>query len=240
MSAKYEPLKTVVALFSDQYDKSEGDQDKHWLLAWRGLEKMHYNISAEPKTVKLTVSANQTAYFPEDYVSWVKIGILSQNGELSTLKVNRALTKYADNSAQRLSVLTADVTNGLGNSSSTPYLNFYNNGSYQTLFGVGNTGVVTYGDCNVDEANNIIILSPNFLYKEIVFEYISSPSKDVDYKVDVRLREALIAFIAWKCKLDTRQNFFAELVEARRCIKPLNLQSFNQTIRLNEKMTLAL
>ena len=240
MSAKYEPLKTVVALFSDQYDKSQGDEDMYWLLAWRGLAKLHYNISAEPKTVRLTVNANQTVYFPPDYVSWVKIGILNQNGELSTLKVNRALTKYADDSAQRLSALTADITDGFGGNRNVPYLNFYNNGLYQTLFGVGDAGIVAYGECNVDEANNIIILSPNFQYKQIVLEYISSPEKDTDYQVDVRLREALIAFMAWKCKLDSRQNFYAEAIEARRCIKPLNLQSFNQTIRLNEKMTLSL
>ena len=82
-------------------------------------------------------------------------------------------------------------------------------------------------------------MNPNFQYDSILFEYISSP-KDADYLVDVRLREAIIAFIAWKLKLGTRQEFYGEAIEARRTIKPINFQSFEQTIRLNEKMTISI
>ncbi len=234
--ARYQPLKDVVALFLDETDKSEGDQDRAWILAWRGLEKLHYNIRAEPKTVRLPVNGNKTVNVPVAYVSWCKVGILNQNGELVTLRVNKALTTYADNSPNRLSLLTPDIVNGWMGSNDIPYLNFYNNGLYQTYFGVGQTGVATYGSCNIDETNNIIILEPDFSYNEVLFEYISSPEKDFDYQVDTRLKEAIISFIKWKLKLGSREEFYAEAIEARRCIKPLNMQSFNQTIRLNEKM----
>lgn len=237
MSAKYEPIKATVSFFMDQYIKSDGDQDLYYLLAYRGLENMHYNISAEPKTVRLPVSANQTVDFPADYVDWVKIGILNNNGEISTLKINNALTTFRDNNPNRLSQLTPDITDGWINNQNAPYINFFDNGMYQTLFGIGG-GLVTYGDCRVDENNNIVVLSPNFKYDSILFEYISSPKRDNDYLVDVRLREALIAFIAWKCNLDSRQNFYAAQIEARRMIKPIKLQSFQETIRLNEKMTI--
>lgn len=238
MSAKYESLKTVVSYFMDQYSKSDGDEDKYWIMAFRGLSLLHYNISAEPKTLRLPVNANKTVYFPHDYVSWVKIGILNSNGEISTLRINRALTTYKDDHPDRLSDLTSDITDSWLNRGSAPYINFFNNGMYQTLFGVGEAGVVTHGDCRVDEKNNIIILSPNFQYSSIMFEYISSPEKDVDYHVDVRLREAIIAFLEWKSKLCSRQEFYAAATEANRMIKPIKMQSFNQTIRLNEKMTL--
>ncbi len=238
--AKYQPLKEVVALLLDELDKSDGDQDRCWVLGWRALEKLHYNISAEPKTVRLPVNGNLTVNFPPDYVQWVKVGVMNQNGELCTLRVNKALTTYADNSPSRLSLLTSDIVNGwVGGNSGIPYLNFYNNGGYyQTLFGVGTAGVVTYGSCTIDEVNNLIVLDPNFQYNEVLFEYISSPERDTDYHVDTRLKEAIISFIKWKLKLGTRQEFYGEATEARRCIKPLNMQSFNQTIRLNEKMTL--
>lgn len=240
MSAKYESIKRVVALFLDQYNKSDGDQDQAYLLAWRGLEKLHYNISAEPKTLRLPVNSNKTVYFPADYIRWVKIGIMNQNGEINTLRVNRALTTFRDNNPNRLQALTPDIVDGWVNGANVPYMNYFNNGFYQPLYGVGYAGVVTYGSCTIDEINNVVILNPNFQYDSILFEYISSPEKDADYLVDVRLREAIIAFIAWKLKLGTRQEFYGEAIEARRTIKPINFQSFEQTIRLNEKMTLNL
>lgn len=238
MSAKYESLKSVVAYFCDQYDRSDGDQDKFWILGLRGLENMHYNISAEPKTVRLPVDANQTVRFPADYVDWVKIGLLNNQGEVSTLKINNALTTFRDNNPNRLALLTPDINNGWVGNFNAPYLNYYNDGLYETFYGIGQSGLIQYGECRVDEKNNVVVLSPTFQYSSIIFEYISCPERDMDYLVDRRLREALIAFIAWKCKLDTRENFYGAQIEARRMIQPVEMQSFNETIRRNERFTL--
>jgi len=207
-------------------------------MAYRGLELMHYNISAEPKTVRLPVEANQTVIFPPDYVAWVKIGILNNNGEVSTLKVNNSLTTFRDNNPNRLSRLTPDINDTWVGNPNAPYFNYFNNGWFQTLFGVGQAGLIQYGECRVDENNNVIILSPTFQYPDIILEYISSPEKDNDYLVDVRLREALVTFIAWKAGLDSRQNFYAALTEARRMIKPIKMQSVQQLVRENERMTI--
>lgn len=240
MSAKYEPIQAVVSFFLDQYDKSQGDADKAYIIAFRGLSSMHYNISAEPKTVRLPVLANQTVPFPADYTTWIKIGILNNNGEVSTLKINNALTTFRDLSPNRLSLLSPDINDAWFGDISAPYVNYYNNGMFETLYGAGQAGLVTFGNCRVDEKNNVIVLDPNFQYSHIILEYISSPEKDTDYLVDVRLREALIAFIAWKFKLETRENYYAALVEARRIIQPIKMQSFEETIRRNERFTLKL
>ena len=236
--AQYESLKTICSYFLDQHDKSIGDMDKCWILAFRGLSLLHYNISAEPKTVRLTVDANQTVRIPPDYTSWIKIGILNTNGEVVTLRVNKALTTYSDNNPNRIENISPDINTGWVGNSNSPYVNFFNNGMYQPLFGVGNAGMVTYGDCRVDEKNNIIILNPTFQYQHVILEYICCPERDLEYQIDIRLREAVIAFIEWKMKLTSRQEFYAAAVEANRIIKPIRMQSLNQTIRLNEKMTL--
>lgn len=242
MSAKYEPLMSVISMFCDQYDRGVGDIDKYWILGFRGLENLHYNTTVEPKTVRLPVEANQTVNFPPDYVSWVKIGILNNNGEVSTLKVNNSLTTFRDNNPNRLENLTPDINDGWIGNIDAPYFNYFNNdlGVYQTFFGLGQAGVITFGECRIDEKNNIIILEPNFKYQAIILEYISCPQKDEDYLVDVRLREALITFIAWKMKLDTRESFYGAQIEARRMINPMQMQSFEQTIRENQRMTLKL
>lgn len=238
MSAKYIPIKQCVAMFLDQYGKSDGDRDKAWVMAFRGLENMYYNTTAEPKTVRVIVQPNKVAYFPPDYVVWVKIGIENNNGEISTLKINNSLTTFRDTNPNRLSSLNAQINDGWGGNVNAPYFNYFNNGQFQTFFGTGSAGVITFGECRVDEKNNVIVLPPTFPYDSLLLEYVSCPEKDEDYLVDVRLREAVITFIAWKFKLDTRENFYAAQVEARRMIRPLKMQTFEQVIRENERMTL--
>lgn len=238
MSAKYIPIKEIVSMALDECDKGMGDFDKVWVLAFRGLESCHFNIAAEPKTVRLPINGNKTVTLPADYVSWVKIGLIDQNGQVSTLRINNSLTTFMDNNPNRLELLTADVNNGwLGNIENSPFLNYYQDGLYTPIFGVGG-GLIQFSECRVDERNNIIILPANYRFNDLLLEYISCPQRDDDYVVDRRLREPLITFIKWKLKLDTDTNFYARLVEARRQMKPLHLQYFNQIIREGGKFCL--
>lgn len=238
MTAKYITLREVIAMFCDQYDKSIGDFDKYWIMGFRGLEDMHFNISAEPKTVRLPINGNNTVTLPADYVAWVKIGIMDNLGQVSTLRINNSLTTFRDNNPNRLDLLTADVNSGWGGSNlNMPFLNFYYNGVYTPLFGIGG-GLIQFGECRVDEKNNVIVLPSDYRFDSLLLEYISCPERDDDYMVDRRLREPLITFIAWKLKLDTDTNYYARLVEARRKITPVHLQTFNQIIRENQKFCL--
>jgi hypothetical protein len=238
MSAKYISIKECVAMFCDQYDRSMGDYDKFWVMAFRGLEDMHFNISAEPKTIRIIVNGNMTVTLPPDYVSWVKIGVLNNLGEVSTLRVNNALTTFRDENPNRLELLTADVNSGWsGTNAVFPFVNYFYNGTYTPLFGVGG-GLIQFGECRVDEKNNVIILPADYRFDSVLLEYISCPERDEDYMVDRRLREPLITFIAWKMRLDTDVNYYARLTEARRKITPVHLQTFNQIIRENQKFCL--
>lgn len=238
MSARFIEIKEVVAEALDQYQLSIGDFDRAWIMAFRGLENMHYNIAAEPKTVRLPINGNMTVTLPADYVSWVKIGLIDQNGQVSTLRINNSLTTFRDNNPNRLELLTADVNNGwLGNIEDAPFLNYYQDGLYTPIFGIGG-GLIQFSECRVDEKNGVIVLPPDYRFADLLLEYISCPEKDTDYKVDRRLREPLITWIAWKMKLDTDTNYYARLVEARRQIKPIHLQYFNQIIREGGKFCL--
>lgn len=234
------PLKTIVSYCLDEMDQSMGTFDKYWVLAFRGLIDMMFDVTAEPITVRIPVSGNKTCAFPVDCISWTKIGILNNNGEISTLKINRALTTYKDNNPNRLQQLTADITDAFPFLLSNPYyLNFYYNGQYQPLFGVGG-GLVQYGECNIDEDNRLVILPPDFSYDSIMFEYISSPEKNGDYTVPLACQESVIAFIKWKSKQGTREEYIAEKISARRRMpkKKATLQVINQVIRESEAMKL--
>jgi hypothetical protein len=238
--AKYSSLKSCVSMFLDEHDKSMGDFDKAWVLAFRGMEKLGYAIAYEPKTLRLPVSGNKTVPFPTDYVSWTKIGILTNEGKVSTLKINNSITTFKDNNPNRLQQINGDVQSGFSTLTSIPYyLNYYFDGQYMPLFGVGG-GLVQYGECRVDEKNNVVVLSPDFKYDSIIFEYINSPEMDGDYQILSSLREAVIAFIAWKMKLGARADFYGEAVEARRTLpkKKVTLQVINQVIRESTGMKL--
>lgn len=238
--SQYIPLKTVVSYFLDQYGKSDGDQDMYWLIGMRALTELNYDIAAHTKTVRLPVLANKTVPFPADLLSWTKIGLLNSHGEVVTLKINNGLTTFRDNNPDRLEDLTPNVNNSVGSLAYAPfYLNYYYNNGYYNLFGVGG-GLIQYGECKVDERNRIILMPSEFKYQNIILEYISSPKQDDDFTVPMALQEAIIAFIAWKTNLASRDEYIAEKINARRRMpnKKVTLQTINQVIREPNAMKL--
>lgn len=226
---RYIPLRTAVAYALDELDKSQGDFDKCWVLAFRALVDIYTNIEAETKTVRLPVDANLTVPFPPDLLQWKKIGVLNALGELATLKINRTLTKYKDNNPQRLGSLTPDV-GSLQSVYDAYFLNYWSNGVPSHLFGIGG-GLIQPGECTVDEKNRLIVLAPSFAFSHILLEYKSSPQKDADYSIDIFCQEAVIAFIKWKLRAGTEQEYYSRVKEARRKIKPVTTQEINQIIR---------
>jgi hypothetical protein len=239
-AAQYIGLKECVSMFLDETDKSNGDFEKAWVLAFRGMDKLKYSIADEPKSVRLPLGGNKTVPFPSDYRRWSKIGILNSNGEVSTLKINNALTTFKDNNPNRLSQINGDINDGLPFLTSNPfYLNYFYNGSYMPLFGVGG-GLIQFGEVKVDETNKVFIFPPDFKYDSIILEYMSCPQMDGDYQILDSMKEPVIAFIKWKMKLGPREEFYAEAIDARRTLpgKRVNLQTINQVIRESNGMKL--
>lgn len=90
------PLKTVVAYFQDANGKSDGDQDKAWLLGLRALTDLNYEFSGQIQTVRLPKNANQTVSFPAGVLFWTKVGLLNESGQTVTIKINNSYTKWRD------------------------------------------------------------------------------------------------------------------------------------------------
>jgi hypothetical protein len=231
--SKYIPLKQLVSEFLDQYSKTMKDYRKCWVIAFRGLRALNQSIAAEPKSVRLPVEANKTVNLPADYYALSKIGIVNGSGEIVSLKRNNALSIFRDNNPDRITKLASEI------GSTEPviipqniFLNYVDNGDLNHLYGAGG-GLITYGDYRLDEKNYVIILDPQFLYADILIEYISLPEQDGDYFVESCLSEAIIAFIEWKLKLNTEQNFYARAIEGRRGLsnKRATLQTIHQVLR---------
>lgn len=233
---QYVPLKRIVSYMIDETNESIGSFDRAWVLAFRGLVDMLFDVTAEPLTVRLPLLGNKTVPFPSDYLAWVKIGVLNENGEVSTLKINNALTTFKDANPNRLQQINGDINDAAPLLLGSPfYLNYYYNNTYQPLFGVGG-GLIQYGECRVDDENNIIVLPPDFRFDSIILEYFSSPEKNGDYTVPIVAQEAIIAFIKWKSKSGPRDEYYAAKIEARRRMpkKKVHLQQINQVLRESE------
>lgn len=236
----YTSLQSIVSMTLDANGKSDGDQDQAWIIGLRGLTDLNYEFSGQVVTVRIPKNANQTFSFPPGVLSWTKVGLLNERGETVTIKINNGLTKWRDLNPNRLELLTPDINNSIGALTATPlFLNYYYNGNYVNLFGVGN-GLIQYGDCRVDEENRVIVCPPNFRYDHVLFEFLSAPQKQEDYIVPTALQEAVIAFIEWKLKLAPRELYIAAKTEARRRMpnKKVTLQQINQVVRESQSMKL--
>ncbi len=238
-TGKYVSLKTIVSYWLDENSKSMGDFDRGWVIAFRALLDIGYNISFEPKSVRLPVNGNLTVTLPADYVKWTKIGILNASGEVSTLKINTSLTKFRDDNPNRLTAISSDISDtDFSNLVLNPYfLNCYFGNYYAPLFGLGG-GMVQYGECVVDETNHVIVLGPTYPFADVLLEYVSNPQQDEDYQIEVVLQEAVIAFLNWKTKTGNEADYYARLREGRRKIKTVTLQEIQQGIRENQKYCL--
>lgn len=235
----YTSLKTIVSYFLDENDKSVGDFDKAWVIAFRALADLGFDIAFEPETFRLPVNGNLTVTLPAGYIKWTKIGIINASGEVSVLKINTALTKFRDNNPTRLQAITPDIpdidaTTIIG---SPFFYNYYFGGIYSPYYGFGNN-LITYGDCVVDEKNKIIVLAPDYAFADILLECIISPQQNEDYQIQTVCQEAVIAFIAWKFKVGKEDDYYFRKQEARRRLKPVTLQEINQAIRENQKYSL--
>lgn len=234
------PLKQLVSMALDEEKQSEGEFDRAWIFAFRCLIDLMFDVSAQPETFRIPVNGNKTANFPPGCISWTKIGILDDHGQVSTLRINNGLTTFKDTNPNRLTQLTTDVNDAIPVILNAPfYVNYYYDGIYQPLFGIGG-GLIQYGSCRVDEENRIVILDEHFKYNQIIFECIVSPEKNGDYVVPLACQEAVITFIRWKDKKATRQEYMATKIDARRRMpkKKTTLQVINQVIRESEAMKL--
>lgn len=239
--SKYVQLKTIVSYALDEADKSMGDFDKAWLFAFRALVDIGMNIAFEPITVRLPVNeGNLTVALPAGYLRWTKIGILNSSGEVCFLKRNQSLTKFRDNNPNRLSLLTPDIPDtDVSYFAQAPYFfNYYFGNTYTPYFGATGGGLVTYGDFDVDEVNNVIVLQPAFSFPDLILEYLGSPQANGDYQIQTVCQEAVIAFILWKFKAGNEQDYYTRLIEARRRLKPVTLQEIQQALRENQKYSL--
>lgn len=213
-------LKTIVAELIDSKDSSSHEFRRLYNIGVRGVREFNTDIVGNFTTALLDVNANKTVPLPEDYVSFSKMGVINEKGEIVTLRSNPQLSNYNDGHILKTDRFEGVPTLGTITYSSIPYnypyiyYNFFIANQSYNLFGIGGGGQ-DIGQYKIDEACGTIILGPDFRYDKILLEYLNDglDRKCDDYMVDSRASEALLAYIRWKSSLDMPKKFGQGMIQ---------------------------
>lgn len=209
------PLKTIVAEFIDSSDQSSHQFRRLYNIGVRGMREFNMDIMGSFKTVVLNVSPNKTAELPCDYLSYSKLGVINDKGEVATFKRNDQLSNYVGNNVDDRTAGLPSITSigSFTNPSSYPFLyyNYWSGGTSYNLFGL-NSGTAVIGTYSFDEDAGIILFGNDMEYGQVVLEYLSDGMEEGDYMIDTRASEAFICYIRWKQSQDLVKKFHAGVV----------------------------
>lgn len=248
-TAKWVPLSEIIYQYIDQARLSNSDYRRLWTAGIRGVEELGMDVYSFPKTAKLAVNANKTVNLPSDYVGFSKVGVLNAKGEVATLRRNVALTSYKILQSDRTDSNTDNTTGNTYRLQDLAYVNYFDGARYVNIFGAGAV-LNNAGDFNISEEDGLIFLQNDYDFDYVILEYLSSPADDVDYKVPVQIREAVLSFIAWKdiehlplgrrASLGDKQLRRKEYYNQKRLANlrenPVMLWDANEIIRMGQKL----
>lgn len=249
------PLKQITAELIDSKDSSSHEFRRLYNIGVRGIREFNTDITGTFVTKLLDVRANKTVELPEDYISYSKVGIINEKGEIITFRKNNQLSTFNENHTLK-SERFEDVpkVTSITNPSvplSSPYVfyNFFISNQSYNLFGIGGGGQ-NLGEYKVDEECGVIVLGSSFQYDKILLEYLSDgmDCEADDYMVDSRASEALLAYMRWKSALDMpkkynqgiireyKSEYKSERLKAKMRINKIVVSEFEDIHRITNKL----
>ena len=266
MARNYVPLKQVVNDFLISLDGA--DYAAHASdaavrnFALRGLREMGFDMLKVIRSLKLSVSSNNTEELPDDYVDWSKVGVVGGDGLVYVLGENKNINysqKYSkesnvtydsdgDGLLEREDSKGGTGANVAGASGdgfgSYIFRNYvYGNGQGQ-LYGHG--GGRYQGEFRVNLDQNRLEVKSNSNFSEVVIEYVADEARSANPQVHVYAEEALIAYIYYKLierkamvpnaeKARARAEYYNERRKANARMKSFTKEEALKTIRKNYK-----
>lgn len=250
------PLKQLISEFISSADLSEHHFMRLWNIGVRGAREFNMDICGNFKTVLLNVNANKTVDFPKDLLTFSKLGILNEFGEIVPLTVNDNMsTLHSQYLAAQGKVVDVPTLNSLINFSSPTQFPFfwfnYYDGAYggYHLYGLaGGTPVI--GQYTINENDKTIYLSDDWPYESVLMEYLADgfDCDAEDYMIDSKASEAMLAFIRWNNAKDNRKKFGAGEVNmfmrdyyrerklAKRRLNSVDITQMQQVFRSHVKL----
>ena len=199
-------LKEIVSQYLSSSDMSSHAFQRLYQIGIRGVREFNTDIFGAVKTVLLDVAPNKTVEFPEDCVTYLKVGYLDVNGNLICFARQRSFNHcHEENILSNSGRINSDFHN--------VWVNYYGENGFVNIAGSGSVfGTVGY---TVEEEKNYIRLESGFSKSQIALEYISTGLDcDLDdYMIDVRASECFVCYIRWKDSQDNRKKFGRNEIE---------------------------
>jgi hypothetical protein len=187
----------------------------HYVL--RGIREIGFDVSKVVRSIKIDVNtSNNTVPLPTDFVDIVKIGAVGSNGMVYVFGENKNINySMADGSASDAApaIGTTDSktpTTGFGGPSSVDddfnsyiFHNYFLNGSYGQLYGIG--GGQRYGEYRINYDQNRIEVDTDSGMTQVVLEYVADQATSSNPEIHIYAGEALRSFVYYKI-IERRSN----------------------------------
>lgn len=193
------PLSQIVSLYLSEGDSSVHAYQRIYTIAQRGRVDLDMDVTGRLVTVNIDINYNKTGSLPQDYINYVRVGLVNNNGEIESFAYNENLTNFKDIEYDRLNnaFLVRDQNVSNYNLSSNQINGVSVVGTYHSL-GVG-SAPYSRASFKIDKGTNVIMLNPAATATSVVMEYLSSGQDDTTTEsIDIEAQEALIAWCGWK------------------------------------------
>lgn len=185
-------------------------------FAFDGLKDLHFDTVRQVKTVKLTMSEAKTIPLPNDYVNYVKVGLVFGD-RVKTILVNNKIEKFhdVDECGNPAPKATEGFLNGFPVGITTFGGYFFNNYLGGSFYGFGGTCYIA-GYCTVDKARGEILFASEVENTDVYLEYITNGiNPSGDSVIDPFAAKALKWYISWQRKQNSRQYSMSDKEQAR-------------------------
>lgn len=207
------------------------------------IRGLNMDVSGIPKVLILTPNKNQTVDLPDDYIDYVRIGLVDEKGIVRDLGLNEnlALPRQTNDCGQLINTIGAPSQNtidgGFGNiSPNTYYADHFRNGEPTgRFFGLGG-GNNSNGYYKIDVQNNFILLE-RFVGNNLYLEYLAEPSiKDGSYQIHPFIVETVKLFIGYRMiDKGMKEDYIIERRKSKARYANFNWQEMLSAMRLANK-----
>ena len=257
----------IVTMAEDDFAGSATDNQIR-THALRGIREMGFDMSKVVRSLKLSLnSANNTVELPDDFVDWIKVGVVGSDNLVYVLGENKNINysqayqdgfgvkvtdsdDAADSDGDGVFDRIDDKTTTGGSYDSDGFnsavFRDYYYGSQNAIYGAG--GGRYRGEFRVNLDQNRIEVSPMSGVSEIVIEYVADEARSKNPSIHVYLEEALASYMYYKIverkasvpaneKARARQEYYNERRKANARIKSFTKEEALKTIRKNFKQS---
>lgn len=205
------------------------------------FREIHYDVSAIPKSTVINTSDNGSANLPDDYVNYIRIGVIDSNNLFRDLGFSNDIAPKLvfdscgnPASAESSGTPPNNIADGLLASPEGVSSNYRNGEIVGGFFGVGG-GNNNLGYYKIDAVNRVISFN-KLSQAQVVLEYLADISvSDGDYIVHPFIIETIKQGIAWKA---AERNPRSNLGQIQLANKAYN-NAHRQSIRRYKNITIS-